>query len=512
MGIFAVEIVVFSVGKPGYLFGFFFILDIISTVTLVLDLTFVSSMLFDTIITSTDGESSADGGGGGGGNSADAARAARASRAGTKAGRVVRLIRLIRLIKMLKCLNKKKQSTSYEVHPGEDWDEDHWDNNVQESAVSKKLSEMTTRRVIMLVLAIMICLPFFQASFYTDRLETSTQYGMNVLYRKFQDDIKQFQPDVSDANRLAYLQSENRRVYEESFVFFVYHHNWFCEDGDVPSGTFSPEKSFGKLFWVGASPRDAVDTQYFLPRFTLGSEDWDSRWEGSDWDFYQCKLPAEVQSKLQCRKQTAAHVLEQVDWSDTTTCIEGTYKGVSLIESRESRVTCPDDLRYQERTIVYPQTSTSDEFSNLFFMFVFDRRSGSRMEAILNIGQTFFICLLLGVGAMTFSNDANKLVLMPIERMILKLERIRSNPLEATTIGDEEHHREWVQAKQKGYKPAEKPEVLHQSGSFYGKDPSERSLWHRVRQRACPCMKRKEAKEAPEPMETVVLEKTIIKI
>merc|ERR1719183_2754822 len=82
-------------------------------------------------------------------------------------------------------------------------------------------------------------------------------------------------------------------------------------------------------------------------------------------------------------------------------------------------------------------------------MFVFDRRSGSAMEAALNSAQTVFICLLLGVGAMTFSNDAHKLVLMPIEKIIAKLEKIRNNPLEAMTIGDEEHHREQVRAEKK---------------------------------------------------------------
>merc|ERR1719190_206692 len=78
----------------------------------------------------------------------------------------------------------------------------------------------------------------------------------------------------------------------------------------------------------------------------------------------------------------------------------------------------------------------------MVFLFVFDRRRGSKMEALLNTAQTIFICFLLGFGAMTFSNDANKLVLTPIERMIAKIDKIRNNPLAAMTIGDEEHRRE----------------------------------------------------------------------
>merc|ERR1719199_660008 len=80
------------------------------------------------------------------------------------------------------------------------------------------------------------------------------------------------------------------------------------------------------------------------------------------------------------------------------------------------------------------------------FMFVFDRRQGSQFEAMLNTLQTLFVCALLAIGSMTFANDANKLVLAPIERMISKLDRIRNNPLEALKIGDEEHIREQVKA------------------------------------------------------------------
>merc|ERR1719195_1591841 len=117
--------------------------------------------------------------------------------------------------------------------------------------------------------------------------------------------------------------------------------------------------------------------------------------------------------------------------------------GISLIQLQEARVVCPENLRYQERAVMYPTELTQKEWSELFFMFVFDRRSGSRMEALLNTAQTLFICFLLGFGAMTFSNDANKLVLTPIERMIAKIDKIRNNPLAAMSIGDEEQAKEF---------------------------------------------------------------------
>lgn len=49
---------------------------------------------------------------------------------------------------------------------------------------------------------------------------------------------------------------------------------------------------------------------------------------------------------------------------------------------------------------------------------IYDVKWHSQMNAILNIGRTFFIILVLGVGALLFSKDANVLVLRPLERMI----------------------------------------------------------------------------------------------
>jgi hypothetical protein len=65
----------------------------------------------------------------------------------------------MKLLKLLKVFRKTKKD--YQA-PGMDWDADEQKEDVEkESAVSKKLSEMTTRRVVGLVLTIMLILPFF---------------------------------------------------------------------------------------------------------------------------------------------------------------------------------------------------------------------------------------------------------------------------------------------------------------------------------------------------------------
>lgn len=494
MVVFGVEILVCSFGKYEYFLGFFFFLDVLSTCTLLLDITTIAEDLFgDTVSRDNDEEQQA--GSAGADDSAEAARAARMSRAGTKAGRVVRLIRLMRLIRLYKTFKKSK--VSYQA-PGDNWDEDDYDDQKveKESDVSKKLSEMTTRRVIILVLTIMLGLPFFQPEMYRADLDSSAQYGVNILYRRLHEDLLDYNllVDPNGPQRQAYIDSKKRMIYEDDFVLFVYYHNWFCHRDDVPSGKASPESSFGKLFWLGGSPSSGSMNEYFLPSYR--EKGWDARWNGAHWDYYQCNLP-----------QQAQQVLTQ-SWSNARTC--GRFGGFSLIAFEETSVVCPADLRYQERKVVKPNVVTNEERMEFIPMFVFDRRSGSRMEAVLNTAQTFFICMLLGVGAMTFSNDANNLVLIPIERMISKLEKIRNNPLEAMTIGDEEHHREQVAASKK-----KQPLLPANHATLTRELLSSRSRYKRWMMKLNfykTWLRGKPTEQVSEPMETVVLEKTIIKI
>ena len=63
--------------------------------------------------------------------------------------------------------------------------------------------------------------------------------------------------------------------------------------------------------------------------------------------------------------------------------------------------------------------------------------TNSRLDAIvegyISICRTIFICILLSVGAVYFSRDAEVLVLNPIERMIEKVKIIAKNPLAAAS-------------------------------------------------------------------------------
>ncbi|CAE8602744.1 unnamed protein product, partial [Polarella glacialis] len=427
MFVFTSEMVANTFGKVGYFGGFFSWLDLLSTVTLILDVTYVSEAFFgDTISDNQAGLTTLATGTSGsqGSDSAEAARAARMSRAGAKAGRVVRLIRLVRLLRLVKIYNLGKRNgyqkdgkESEDAQPGMDWEEDDTDLE-KESAVSKKLQEMTTRRVIILVLVIMLSLPFFQPTMWSDRMPSSGQYGINVLFRRWRDDMESFQPYANATQRAAYMTSKAREVYVDDFYMYAYYHNPFTVGKDVPdSALSSPASSFSRLFYVGLTPGSSKFGEFFLPSFegrgegvnsTAEAYDPNVRWAGNNWHYYQGNLSSSPESIL------------AVPWKETSSCLDGYIRGVSLLEGGEPDLACPENLRYNERAVVVPTDLTGDEYDEMVFIFVFDRRSGSQLEAILNTAQTLFICFLLGFGAMTFSQDANRLVLQPIERMISK--------------------------------------------------------------------------------------------
>ena len=88
---FAVEIILLTYAKRNYFGSFYFWLDFISTMTLLLDVGWVADAIFGT---SSNTNSALSG--------ATIARAARASKIGSKAGRIVRILRLIRLIRIVK--------------------------------------------------------------------------------------------------------------------------------------------------------------------------------------------------------------------------------------------------------------------------------------------------------------------------------------------------------------------------------------------------------------------------
>lgn len=354
---FTLEIFLSSLANSDYRLGFFFWLDLIATISLIPDI----GWIWDQVIgTSGNAGTSAT-------NATQIARAGRASRAGTRAGRIIRIIRVIRLIRIVKLYKisqsaSKKKSEKFEqvlvrgspnfrgveieerpyilsgraldIEEDESFSHSQSFNSAvdqplevkesqeslvadeiksefkipEESKIGKKFSELTTRRVIILVLCMLFILPLFQTTLYLDD-NVSYEFGLKVI------------------NSLS------------------------------------------------------------------GTEDFELAWES----YIEKHIALD----------TPLIYLELIDvdtWSE----------GPELTSLRSSEA-------------LYVTVTSEDQDS----IAVFDMRSKTRLEAILNITRTVFVCLVLGFSSISLSKDAQELVIEPIENMIEKVKKIAENPLRA---------------------------------------------------------------------------------
>eukprot|EP00929_Paragymnodinium_shiwhaense_P118406 TRINITY_DN90327_c0_g1_i1.p1 TRINITY_DN90327_c0_g1~~TRINITY_DN90327_c0_g1_i1.p1 ORF type:complete len:1004 (-),score=166.35 TRINITY_DN90327_c0_g1_i1:92-3103(-) len=518
--VFALEVFASSVGKAEYFNGFFFWLDVISTVTLALDLTWIGNIIF----CATEG-----------GAANSAASTSRAGRAGARASRTVRILRLIRLVKLYKqykaAMDKKKaaaeeamQQNRPSVLPGDETpsepkedpsrvmlgdgmektrtssdsgsdvsdDSDSGDGD-SETRVGKKLSDMTTRRVIILVLVMLFCMPQFAAeSWGGAEFRTSAALAVETIYQRWSEWCMS---NGATAARGACLsidfangtfrppleQTELRWLYERSLLRFLYTHQmqglswrlyWVGLNSEELRKDASQEGAYSQLGNLGrlAQPR-LLDTE------TRPADEWDGIFARQSW-----------QSSIAAMPETTKTALTDV-WQERC----DSYVGVRVFSQAKPSLSSPmdcsitQDLRCSEHEWVLPLMLSSAEGGYTVLAFNFDKRAATTLEAGLSMIQTIFICITVGVGSMGFNNDANRLLLDPIKRMIAKMETIKDHPLESMRLGDLEFRREEAEAARRKEEMAKKSKLLRLLTSL-------------------------QSKKSKEPMETVILEKTIIKL
>eukprot|EP00971_Amphidinium_carterae_P150764 2989043-Amphidinium_carterae.1 len=84
-------------------------------------------------------------------------------------------------------------------------------------------------------------------------------------------------------------------------------------------------------------------------------------------------------------------------------------------------VPCPEDLRVNEVVKYSARLLTKSSKDAWYWAFYFDNRPYTRVEALFGIGVTIFVCVVLMFASIVFTNDADKLVLGPVENMIAKV-------------------------------------------------------------------------------------------
>jgi class 3 adenylate cyclase len=212
MCIFTIEFVISSFVVEDYFLGFYFWLDFVSIVSMLLDVHWFYDVVINSVTassTTVDVEIITNSTSTGTGTKPNSnvksisalAKAGKGAKVGSRAIRILRILRIIRLVRISKLykaseklieeklnneLNKfRKPKNNNNSNKSKDDNNNNPDdqpqqNVPQESKVGKKLSDLTTRRVIILVLAMMIGIILFNSNFYLAPL-TSMDFGIKVF-------------------------------------------------------------------------------------------------------------------------------------------------------------------------------------------------------------------------------------------------------------------------------------------------------------------------------------------
>jgi len=474
LSVFTFEILLYTIGRDDYFLSFFFLLDIVATLSLVLDLTWVNdSMLGDE-------------------DDVNNLRGSRTAKTGARAARVVRVIRLVRIVKLYKAYYDSQRARKHVDTTRKPGGLDSWADDIElnkkdqalkrrESRVGKKLSELTTRRVICLVLMMMVVQRMLKLD-ESQQFPTSAAFGADMVYTSFRD-VEMNPGDTA-----------LRQTYEDLMLRYIYYHNWFNQHLDnSPGESMSSKEYYSQLFWIGVVAEDeAVMTEKAqlaqLDATSVQNLESDAASVQSDastsWMYNLGSMPGQAQTML------------GMQWSAACNSNKYYRQGVSLLEEEipEWGLTyaakCPDNLRRSERKMYAPRVNISvADFEHYHLAFYFDLRPFLKSEAMFSLLTTLFVCISLCTAALFFSSDANRLVLHPVEDMIQKVEAIRDNPLSARKVADDEFKREEI-AKAKARRKQTKTKL-------------------QIVKETLTCSS--EAK-AVELMETIILEKTIIKL
>eukprot|EP01048_Picozoa_sp_COSAG05_P001190 COSAG05_NODE_39_length_27555_cov_750.282925_5_plen_914_part_00 len=133
--VFMVELIINSLTQDKYFLSFFWFLDLVAALSMLLDV----ESIRDAIMGTDDNQD------------LTVARAGRAARAGTRAGRLLKMTRLLRVIKLFRTVNREKK-------------EDVESTVEHADALGTRVAEMTTNKVVCGVLIMLVVFPLLSPS------------------------------------------------------------------------------------------------------------------------------------------------------------------------------------------------------------------------------------------------------------------------------------------------------------------------------------------------------------
>jgi class 3 adenylate cyclase len=388
--LFVSEMSMQSYSVQGYKYSFDFWLDFVSTFSLIPDIAF----LWELIIGAEED----------GGSASAVLSASRASRAGTRAIRIVRIVRLVRMVRIVKLLNQLRRK---DKGPSMQTKEVH-------SKVGAKLLKVTTRRVIVLVLTMVLFLPFFDGGL-DSQYNQFQNFGLSELHRMPQDynmsgniDIgtfrKQFEEYARNAGKLFYIQVCTDRCATI----------WPLET----TNSWLKDMRFQKLDESLSTDRAAPFTESTDP--VTG--------------FHYSQMLDSEQAVRELYR--AAERPKVVSAGCYMTCTEQRDDPWSNGMAREQACEFDPSEYSDDSSTGFGVTSL--RYAGCYSTAYFDNRAETRWTAGMNLLKTTFVMFVLAGGILGVDKDAQKLVIKPIKRMVQMIQRLATDPLsKASSRGDD---------------------------------------------------------------------------
>jgi hypothetical protein len=226
--LFLLESVILSFVQDHYFLSFFFWMDVIGTLSIILDIGWIANEFMPDNTTAT--------------SKGSLLRAARAAKLGARYGRLMRLMKIFKFIHILPCF--KKDDIHEEAEP----------TMSAVRKVSNKLSEVLSRRVAALVMILVIVVPFLNYN--------TTDYSVNAWLSNYADEI--INPNVT-VTTLNTMTTEFYDFYKDKDLRPIR----IILESPYLDTTYSQEFSWGyeirssnKLAYIGS--RRVNDQRYYI--------------------------------------------------------------------------------------------------------------------------------------------------------------------------------------------------------------------------------------------------------
>ena len=307
------------------------------------------------------------------------------SRLGARMGRLVRIIRLLRLIRFTK-LFKQLFRLPERMRAELTGDDGEHKSRVYESQLGKQLEEVTAVRVILLVLVIVFIDPVLSPSFVLSANRDLFPIGMDDVHLAY----GRFVTACGDSP-LSLSTMAARTNYEQQILLYALR------------GTPTTNPS-SRLAWI-SMVTDIIDDPCLVDA------------NGPQLTNLSALNTFDASENLLLRLTTG--------WTDV--CGDGI--GVSL-----SHQSCPNQDLPSYRSSAYASLPADSE--NFHFEAISDDSENSVADAKQSLYRTLCLIAIVAFAITAFSREAFALVLKPVERMMIKVERIKMNPSLAAHMDD----------------------------------------------------------------------------